>query len=96
MSSREEFYKLLGFTHEYVSGNGIDEYLWHSPVDGWAYWALPELSQAEINELKLARLEKLVRKIMDESHGGCGDECLWCAEVNELGSEALKIIKAGA
>lgn len=92
--TNEEFYKLLGFTHEYVSGHGIDEYLWHSPIDGWAYWNLPDLSQGEINELKLARLEKLVRKIMDESHGGCDGGCLCCGEVNEIAGEALKIIKA--
>lgn len=93
---KTEFYQLLGFRQEYIQGNGTDNYLWIHPQNGTANYSPPPLREDEIAALKLARLETLVRKIMDESHGGCGDECLWCAEVNELASEALKVIKAGA
>ena len=91
----ESYYLTLGFKREYVAGNGIDAEMWVSP-SGVAYYDLPFLTSGQEISFKLAGIEKLVRKIMDESHGGCGDECLWCAEVNELASEALKIIKAGA
>jgi hypothetical protein len=83
----------LGFRKEYIAGNGVDAEMWISP-SGAAYNELPFLTSEQESGYKLDQLQKFLNKIMDESHGGCGDACLWCAEVNELASEALKIVKA--
>lgn len=91
----ESYYLTLGFKRECVAGNGVVAEMWVSPF-GEASYEPPFLTSDQESSFKLAGIEKLVLKIMDESYEGCGDACLKCGSINELACEVLKIIKAGA